>query len=110
MTHWQPPWPKRAPSDRLARSGPVSHQKQKNERQAAQSTHRDETERLLNTHEAADFLRLSDRTLERMRVTGTGPVYRKLGPGLRARVVYRMADLCAWLDQGTHQSTAEYGR
>ncbi len=110
MTHWQRAWPKQAERAQVASPDGVSELRASADPKPAQPMPRNETERLLNTQEAADFLRLSDRTLERMRVTGTGPLYRKLGPGLRARVVYRMADLCAWLDQGTHQSTSEYGR
>ncbi|MFV0490178.1 MAG: helix-turn-helix transcriptional regulator [Vibrio fluvialis] len=66
-------------------------------------------DRLLTTTEAADVLRLSNRTLERYRVTGGGPRYIKLGPGKRARVVYRQADLENWLNDGVFGSTAEYG-
>lgn len=62
---------------------------------------------LLTTPEAAEFLRLSPRTLERMRVQGTGPRFLKLGPGLRARVVYDLEDLLAWL-QRSHLSTSEF--
>ena len=41
--------------------------------------------RFLRTPEAARFLGLSGRTLEKHRTYGTGPAYRKLG----GRVVYR---------------------
>lgn len=37
--------------------------------------------RLLRTDEAARWLGLSGRTLEKHRFTGTGPSYRKLGRG-----------------------------
>lgn len=47
--------------------------------------------RLLNTREAAEWLALSARTLEKHRTYGTGPVYRKLG----GRVVYDIVDLKA---------------
>src|SRR5262249_59988188 len=40
--------------------------------------------RYLRTAEAARFLGLSPRTLEKHRIYGTGPAYRKIG----ARVVY----------------------
>ena len=36
--------------------------------------------RLLRTKEAARFLGLSIRTLEKHRTYGTGPTYRKVGP------------------------------
>ncbi len=62
----------------------------------------------LTTSEAAKFVRLSPRTLERLRVQGTGPRYIKAGPGKRAKVLYRPADLQEWLETTTFQSTAEY--
>ena len=65
---------------------------------------------LLTTTEAADLLRLSPRTLEDMRVTGSGPRYFKLGPGKRSKVVYRREDLEAWFTQFGFRSTSEYGR
>ena len=48
--------------------------------------------RFLRTKEAAQFLSLSARTLEKHRTYGTGPAYRKLG----GRVVYAVDDLKAW--------------
>ena len=48
--------------------------------------------RFVRTHDAAAFLGLSGRTLEKHRCTGTGPVFRKLG----GRVVYAIEDLEAW--------------
>lgn len=56
------------------------------------------------------MLRLSRRTLERMRVEGTGPRYLKAGPGKRSRVLYREADVVAWIDRFQFGSTSEYGR
>lgn len=58
--------------------------------------------------EAADLLRISRRTLERMRVDGTGPRYLKVGPGKRSRVLYRQSEVLAWLEKQTYASTAEY--
>ena len=52
--------------------------------------------RYLRTPEAARFLGLSGRTLEKHRTYGTGPAYRKLG----GRVVYSMEDLQAWANRG----------
>ncbi|MDX2264117.1 MAG: helix-turn-helix domain-containing protein [Hyphomicrobiales bacterium] len=63
---------------------------------------------LLTTVEAADYLRLSPRTLEDMRVTGAGPRYFKLGPGKRSKVVYRREDLETWLARFGFGSTSEY--
>lgn len=61
--------------------------------------------RYLRTPEAARFLGLSGRTLEKHRTYGTGPVYRKLG-GL---VVYALDDLQAWASRGTQSSTSDAG-
>ena len=64
----------------------------------------------LTTIEVAERLRISRRTLERMRVDGTGPRYIKVGPGKKSRVLYREADVVAWIDQYQFGSTSEYGR
>lgn len=58
---------------------------------------------LLRTPEAARFLGLSGRTLEKHRTYGTGPAFKKLG----GRVVYAIADLQAWANRGTKKSTAD---
>ncbi|UDL92068.1 helix-turn-helix domain-containing protein [Mesorhizobium sp. PAMC28654] len=62
--------------------------------------------RFLRTPEAARFLGLSDRTLEKHRTYGTGPGYRKLG----GRVVYSIEDLQTWADRGAKNSTSDPGR
>lgn len=59
--------------------------------------------RFLRTKEAAHFLSLSSRTLEKHRTYGTGPAYRKLG----GRVVYAIGDLEAWADQAACSSTSD---
>lgn len=59
--------------------------------------------RYLRTPEAARFLGLSGRTLEKHRTYGTGPAYRKLG----GRVVYAVDDLQAWADRGAVTSTSD---
>jgi predicted DNA-binding transcriptional regulator AlpA len=61
--------------------------------------------RYLRTPEAARFLGLSGRTLEKHRTYGTGPKYRKIG----GRVVYALEDLQAWADLGTKNSTSDPG-
>src|SRR5947199_6913787 len=61
--------------------------------------------RFLRTPEAARFLGLSGRTLEKHRTYGTGPTYRKIG----GRVVYALDDLKAWADRGTKTSTSDPG-
>ena len=63
---------------------------------------------LLTTSEAASRVRLSPRTLERLRVSGEGPRYLKAGPGKRARVLYRQQDLEYWLLRYSYHSTSEY--
>lgn len=60
-------------------------------------------QRYLRTPEAAHFLSLSGRTLEKHRTYGTGPRYSKLG----GRVVYRVDDLQAWVDRGSKSSTSD---
>ena len=61
--------------------------------------------RYLRTAEAARYLSLSPRTLEKHRTYGTGPTYRKIG----GRVVYAVADLNTWADVGTKTSTSDPG-
>jgi predicted DNA-binding transcriptional regulator AlpA len=65
---------------------------------------------LLTTIEVAGMLRISRRTLERMRVEGTGPRYLKVGPGKRSRVLYRQSEVEDWLGRFNYGSTSEYGR
>ena len=62
--------------------------------------------RYLRTPEAARFLGLSGRTLEKHRTYGTGPRYSKLG----GRVVYRIEDLQAWVDGAVKASTSDPGK
>ena len=59
--------------------------------------------RALTTNEAANYLGLSESTLEKARVYGTGPTYVKLGRAVR----YRPADLDNWLSARTINSTSE---
>jgi len=61
--------------------------------------------RYLRTPEAARFIGLSGRTLEKHRTYGTGPRYSKLG----GRVVYRLEDLQAWVELGAKASTSDPG-
>jgi predicted DNA-binding transcriptional regulator AlpA len=61
--------------------------------------------RYLRTPEAARFVGLSIRTLEKHRIYGTGPRYSKLG----GRVVYRVEDLQAWVESGAKASTSDPG-
>lgn len=59
----------------------------------------------LTTDEAGAFLRLSPRTLEKQRVLGGGPRFRKFG----ARVVYAVEDLRAWADSRAYGMTSDPG-
>ncbi|MEH3091311.1 MAG: helix-turn-helix domain-containing protein [Agrobacterium cavarae] len=59
--------------------------------------------RMLRTQEAARFLGISIRTLEKHRTYGTGPTYRKVG----GRVLYTVHDLEAWTEIGSRKSTRD---
>ncbi|MGV2980633.1 helix-turn-helix transcriptional regulator [Camelimonas sp. ID_303_24] len=59
--------------------------------------------RMLRTKEAARFLGISIRTLEKHRTYGTGPTYRKIG----GRVLYAVEDLQAWTAIGARKSTSD---
>lgn len=65
---------------------------------------------LLTTRQAAAYLAISAKSLERYRCEGTGPTYVKTGPGKRARVRYRLADLDAYIERQRFTSTSAYGR
>ncbi|HCF5866358.1 helix-turn-helix domain-containing protein [Pseudomonas aeruginosa] len=60
-------------------------------------------QRYLTNDEAADYLRLSPRTLEKQRVIGGGPKFRKFG----RRVMYAVADLDAWADARSFDATSD---
>lgn len=57
----------------------------------------------LDNNQAADFLKISPRTLEKHRVIGGGPQFRKLG----RRVVYALADLEAWANERVCSNTSD---
>lgn len=56
----------------------------------------------LTQHEASALLRVSERTLERWRVEGQGPAFRRFG----RRIVYARCDLMEWADHCRAQSTS----
>jgi predicted DNA-binding transcriptional regulator AlpA len=58
---------------------------------------------VLRASDAARFVQLSESTLAKLRLTGNGPVYCKLG----RRVVYRLADLEAWLASRITRDTSD---
>lgn len=66
-----------------------------------QAPHASSTPCYLTNDEAAAFLRLSPRTLEKQRVIGGGPRFHKFG----RRVMYALADLKAWADARSFETT-----
>ncbi|HEI6834007.1 TPA: helix-turn-helix domain-containing protein [Yersinia enterocolitica] len=60
-------------------------------------------QRYLTNDEAAEYLRLSPRTLEKQRVIGGGPKFRKFG----RRVMYAVSDLDAWADARSYEATSD---
>lgn len=61
---------------------------------------------LLSTPKAASRLGLSPRTLEKWRLLGGGPPFRKLG----RRVLYDPEDLADWLEDSIRYSTSDSRR
>jgi predicted DNA-binding transcriptional regulator AlpA len=61
---------------------------------------------LLNQRATAAYLSISERTLERWRVSGDGPSFCKLG----RRVAYRECDLIEWIAARVRTSTSEAAR
>ncbi|GLS13128.1 helix-turn-helix domain-containing protein [Hydrogenophaga electricum] len=60
-------------------------------------------QRYLTNDEAAEYLRLSPRTLEKQRVLGGGPKFRKFG----RRVMYAVTDLDAWAEDRSYATTSD---
>ena len=60
-------------------------------------------DRAIDAEAAAHFVGLSASTLAKLRLTGNGPIYCKLG----RRVVYRPADLEQWLQSRTTRNTSD---
>lgn len=54
--------------------------------------------------DAAKYLGLSASTLAKLRMSGDGPVFAKLG---RRAVVYRLSDLDDWLKRNRRKSTLD---
>jgi molybdenum cofactor biosynthesis enzyme MoaA len=59
--------------------------------------------RYLSCEEAGDYLRMSPRTLEKLRVVGGGPRFRKFG----RRVLYAATDLDSWANDRICLSTSD---
>jgi hypothetical protein len=60
-----------------------------------------------DTPEAAKYLRISDRSLEKLRSKGGGPIYSK--PEALDRVIYRQCDLDDWIAQHLRKNTCSTG-
>jgi predicted DNA-binding transcriptional regulator AlpA len=58
---------------------------------------------LLTQRQAAEMLALSERTLERFRVSGLGPKFVRMGKSVR----YRLSDVEVWIASRTVGSTSE---
>ena len=59
---------------------------------------------LFRPKQVADFLGIAQSTLAKMRLTGGGPRYSKIGPRL---VAYDPSDLTDWVNSRKRQSTSE---
>ena len=55
--------------------------------------------------QVAEYLGLSARTLERLRLTGGGPPFRKFG----RRVLYQWSEVLEWADGKRRTSTSDTG-
>ena len=62
---------------------------------------------LLTQREAAALLRLSERTLERMRVSGLGPKFIRLGRSIRYRLTDIEADIASRVVSSTSERPAQ---
>jgi hypothetical protein len=58
---------------------------------------------VLSARDAARAMGIAPSTLAKMRLSGNGPVYCKLG----RRVVYRREDLAAWLESHVARNTSD---
>lgn len=63
-----------------------------------------EQQTLLTALQVSERYGPSPSTLAKMRLTGTGPVFVKLG----RKVAYRLEDLEAWVAENRFRSTSEY--
>ena len=98
------PCPSRSGTPRLlatGRAAPASDETSENE--AMEISIPQVTDRYLTNAEAAAVLKLSPRTLEKLRVNGGGPRFRKFG----SRVIYAREDLDAWANARICESTSD---
>lgn len=61
------------------------------------------TKGYLTNDEAAAYLRVGRQTLPKLRLRGSGPIFRKFGRSVR----YAIEDLDAWANDRRRQSTSE---
>jgi len=61
--------------------------------------------RFLRTPDAASFLGVSPRTLEKLRLSGDGPQYCR--PAGRRFVLYDVDELAGWMRAGRRRSTSD---
>ena len=59
----------------------------------------------LRTPEASRYLNIPESTLTKMRVTGTGPIFIRMGT---KTVRYRKSDLDTWLEKRVCKTTADH--
>lgn len=88
-------------SHRLTTADPLPHARRTANPPCPSHTLASDTPSYLTNTEAAVFLRLSPRTLEKQRVIGGGPRFRKFG----RRVMYALTDLQAWADARSFETT-----
>ncbi len=60
-------------------------------------------QQLLTQQRLSDLIDVSERTLERWRVEGSGPVFCRAG----RKVLYRLEDIDDWLAASRRKSTSE---
>lgn len=65
--------------------------------------HCNEVRKMLATPQAANYVGLGKSTLDKARLSGSGPRFVKLG----RRVLYDPTDLDAWLNQHRRSSTSD---
>jgi excisionase family DNA binding protein len=61
--------------------------------------------RYLTNNEAAQYLGLGRQTLPKLRLLGSGPIFRKFGRAVR----YAIEDLDAWAREHRRRSTSDPG-
>ena len=84
------------------KAGPTAHAMSPAERNNAPDTRQaGPAPRYLTNAEAAAYLRLSPRTLEKQRVIGGGPRFHKFG----RRVMYALVDLETWAGARSFETT-----